>query len=83
MLEAVRDLADVTATAVGVKVAGGVRTAKEAIRYLVLVHETVGPDWLRPDRFRFGASSLLDDLLLQRATQRSGRYHSLDRIAAG
>jgi len=87
MLEAVRDFAEATGTIVGVKVAGGIRTAKEAIRYLVLVHETAGAEWLRPDRFRFGASSLLfgassllNDVLMQRATQRTGRYHSADRV---
>ena len=80
MLEAVRDFAELTGTEVGVKAAGGIRTAKEAVRYLVLVHETAGPSWLRPDRFRFGASSLLNDVLMQRATQQSGRYHSADRV---
>jgi deoxyribose-phosphate aldolase len=80
MLEAVRDFAEATGTVVGVKVAGGIRTSKEAVRYLVLVHETAGAEWLRPDRFRFGASSLLNDVLMQRATQRTGRYHSADRV---
>ena len=80
MLEAVRDFADLTGTEIGVKAAGGIRTAKEAVRYLVLVHETAGPGWLRPERFRFGASSLLNDILMQRATQHSGRYHSADRV---
>ena len=80
MLEAVRDYAEATGTIVGVKAAGGIRTAKEAVRYLVLVHEVAGAEWLRPDRFRFGASSLLNDVLMQRATQRSGRYHSPDRV---
>jgi len=80
MLEAVRDFAELTGDIIGVKVAGGIRTSKEAIRYLVLVNETVGAEWLRPDRFRFGASSLLNDVLMQRATQRTGRYHSADRV---
>jgi deoxyribose-phosphate aldolase len=80
MLEAVRDFADLTGTKIGVKAAGGIRTSKDAVRYLVLVHETAGPEWLRPDRFRFGASSLLNDVLMQRATQRTGRYHSPDRV---
>ena len=66
MLEAVRDYAELTGDIIGVKVAGGIRTAKEAVRYLVLVNETVGVEWLRPDRFRFGASSLLNDVLMQR-----------------
>jgi deoxyribose-phosphate aldolase len=80
MLEAVRDHAAWTGEARGVKSAGGIRTAKDAIRYLVLVHEVAGPDWLTPDRFRFGASSLLNDLLLQRAKQAHGVYWTADRI---
>jgi deoxyribose-phosphate aldolase len=78
MLEAVRDFAEVTGAAVGVKAAGGIRTAKDAIRYLVVVHETAGPGWLDPDRFRFGASSLLNDLLMQRRTQHDGVYAGPD-----
>jgi len=78
MLEAVRDFAVTTGSRVGVKVAGGVRTAKDAIRYLVLVHETAGPDWLDPDLFRIGASSLLNDLLMQRTKQRTGAYGGPD-----
>ena len=66
LLEAVRDWYDRTGRVVGVKPAGGIRTAKDAIKHLVLVNETAGPDWLDPDRFRLGASSLLNDLLLQR-----------------
>jgi deoxyribose-phosphate aldolase len=81
MLEAVRDFAELTGTRVGVKVAGGIRSAKDALRYLVIVNETAGAEWLHPDRFRFGASSLLDDVVMQRATQRTGRYHSADRLA--
>src|SRR5262245_34727574 len=65
MLEAVRDFAEVTGHKVGVKVAGGIRNAKDAIRYLVIVNETA-PDWLTPDLWRFGASSLLNDVLMQR-----------------
>jgi deoxyribose-phosphate aldolase len=80
MLEAVRDYAQLTGEIRGVKSAGGIRTAKDAIRYLVLVHETAGPDWLHPDRFRFGASSLLNDLLMQRNKQRTGRYWTADRV---
>ena len=60
------------------KVAGGIRTAKDAIRYLVLVRETAGADWLSPDYFRIGASSLLNDLLMQRAKQLTGLYASPD-----
>jgi deoxyribose-phosphate aldolase len=74
MLEAVRDFADASGRAVGVKVAGGIRTTKDAIRYLVLVNEVAGEAWLEPDRFRIGASSLLNDLLMQRFKQQSGIY---------
>jgi deoxyribose-phosphate aldolase len=74
MLEAVRDFADLTGSLVGVKVAGGVRNAKDAIRYLVIVNETVGEEWLDPSLFRFGASSLLNDLLMQRSKQLTGAY---------
>jgi deoxyribose-phosphate aldolase len=74
MLEAVRDFADVSGRAVGVKVAGGIRTAKDAIRYLVVVNEVAGDAWLEPDRFRIGASSLLNDLLMQRSKQQRGAY---------
>jgi deoxyribose-phosphate aldolase len=78
MLEAVRDFADVTGTKVGVKAAGGIRTAKDAIKYLVVVKETAGEDWLTPDLFRIGASSLLNDLLMQRSKQATGRYAGPD-----
>ena len=74
LLEAVRDFAEVTGQAVGVKVAGGIRTTKDAIRYLVMVNEVAGEDWLEPDRFRIGASSLLNDLLMQRSKQHRGAY---------
>jgi deoxyribose-phosphate aldolase len=74
MLEAVRDFAELTGARVGVKPAGGIRTAKDAVRYLVVVHETAGADWLTPDLFRFGASSLLNDILMQRHKQLTGRY---------
>jgi deoxyribose-phosphate aldolase len=78
MLAAVRDHAQATGRRVGVKVAGGVRTAKDAIRYLVLVKETAGPEWLTPALFRIGASSLLNDLLMQRSKQLTGRYAGPD-----
>jgi deoxyribose-phosphate aldolase len=78
MLEAVRDFAQVSGRPVGVKVAGGIRTAKDALRYLVVVHETAGDDWLDPARFRIGASSLLNDLLMQRTKQRTGAYAGPD-----
>ncbi|HEU4492300.1 MAG TPA: deoxyribose-phosphate aldolase [Jiangellales bacterium] len=78
MLEAVRDFREVTGRQVGVKPAGGIRTTKDAIRYLVLVNETVGEDWLDPDWFRLGASSLLNDLLMQRQKAMTGRYAGPD-----
>ena len=74
MLEAVRDFNLTHGRMVGVKAAGGIRTSKDAIKYLVLVNETVGDDWLTPDLFRFGASTLLNDLLLQRQRMSSGHY---------
>ena len=81
MLEAVRDFANVAGSGgrrVGVKAAGGIRAAKDAIRYLVLVNETAGEDWLDPQLFRIGASSLLNDLLMQRARMETGRYSGPD-----
>jgi deoxyribose-phosphate aldolase len=78
MLGAVADFAAATGRRVGVKVAGGVRTAKDAVRYLVLVKETAGPEWLTPELFRIGASSLLNDLLMQRRKQLTGVYPSPD-----
>ncbi|MEV6925920.1 deoxyribose-phosphate aldolase [Dactylosporangium sp. NPDC051485] len=78
MLEAVRDFRAETGRIVGVKPAGGIRTAKDAIKYLVMVNETAGPDWLDPDRFRFGASTLLNDLLMQRTKLATGRYSGPD-----
>ena len=74
MLEAVRDHWLETGRQVGVKAAGGIRTSKDALRYLVLVAETCGDLWLDPRWFRFGASSLLNDVLMQLETQRTGRY---------
>jgi deoxyribose-phosphate aldolase len=79
MAEAIRDFAYFTGREVGLKVAGGIRTSKDAIRYLVIVHETLGDDWLTPDRFRIGASSLLNDLLMQIDKQRTGVYSDPDR----
>jgi len=81
MLEAVRDFALLTGEARGVKVAGGIRTTKDAIRHLVLVSETLGADWLTPDRYRIGASGLLTDLLLQRRKLDDGVYGSPDRVS--
>ena len=79
MAEAIRDFVDATGRPVGLKVAGGIRAAKDAIRYLVIVNETLGGEWLTPDRFRLGASSLLNDLLMQIDKQRNGRYSDPDR----
>ncbi|RBQ21821.1 deoxyribose-phosphate aldolase [Spongiactinospora rosea] len=78
MLEAVRDHRAATGRMVGVKAAGGIRTAKDAIRYLVLVSETAGEEWLDPAWFRLGASSLLNDLLMQRQKLATGRYAGPD-----
>ena len=79
MAEAIRDFAEATGREVGLKVAGGIRSSKDAIRYLVIVNETLGEGWLTPDRFRIGASSLLNDLLMQIDKQRSGFYSDPDR----
>ncbi|MPZ60337.1 MAG: deoxyribose-phosphate aldolase [Propionibacteriales bacterium] len=78
MLEAVRDFRDATGRQVGVKPAGGIRTTKDAIRNLVLVNEIAGDDWLTPEWFRIGASSLLNDLLMQRTKLTTGRYSGPD-----
>jgi deoxyribose-phosphate aldolase len=80
MLEAVRDFRNATGRQIGVKPAGGIRTTKDAVRHLVLVNETAGPDWLTPDWFRLGASTLLNDLLLQRQKLRSGHYSGPDYV---
>jgi deoxyribose-phosphate aldolase len=78
MLEAIRDVYEETGRRVGMKAAGGIRTSKNAIQYLVQVHETLGPEWLTPDLYRIGASSLVNDILMQLRTQKSGRYQSKD-----
>jgi deoxyribose-phosphate aldolase len=78
MLEAIRDFHRRTGRVVGMKPAGGIRTAKDAISYLVVLYETMGPRWMTPDLFRFGASSLLNDLLMQIAKERTGRYQGAD-----
>ncbi|WP_253875322.1 deoxyribose-phosphate aldolase [Actinomadura rupiterrae] len=80
MLEAVRDFRDATGRTVGVKPAGGIRTTKDAIKYLVMVNEVAGPDWLTPDLFRIGASSLLNDLLMQRRKLATGVYSGPDHF---
>ena len=78
MVEAVRDFLEATGRQIGVKPAGGIRTSKDAIKYLVMVHETAGEAWLDPAWFRFGASSLLNDLLMQRTKMTTGRYSGPD-----
>jgi deoxyribose-phosphate aldolase len=80
MLQAVRDYREATGLMVGVKPAGGIKTTKDAIRYIVLVNEVAGIDWLCPEWFRFGASSLLNDLLLQRQKLRTGHYSGPDYV---
>ena len=80
MLEAIRDFERATGHQVGMKPAGGIRTAKEAIQYLVVLYETLGPRWMTPDLFRFGASSLLNDVLMQIEKERSGRYQGPDHF---
>jgi deoxyribose-phosphate aldolase len=80
MLQAVRDWYTASGELRGVKPAGGIRTTKDAIRYLVAVHEVAGPEWLTPALFRFGASSLLGDLLLQRRSQLDGHYTGPDYL---
>ena len=80
MLEACRDWHDITGVRIGMKPAGGIRTTKAAMKYLVLVNETVGTERLTPDLFRIGASSLLNDLLLQRQKMATGRYSGPDYV---
>src|SRR6186997_402727 len=76
MLEVIRDVHDETGLVIGMKPAGAIRTAKQAIQYLCVLHETLGVEWLTPDRFRFGASSLLNDVLMQIRKEKTGRYQS-------
>ena len=78
MLEAIRDFHDATGVMVGLKPAGGIRTSKDAMKYLVVLNETLGEDWMTPDWFRFGASSLLNDVLMQIRWLETGRYSSPD-----
>lgn len=78
MAEAIRDFHEQTGRVVGLKLAGGIRTAKQSWQYLVIVGETLGGHWLHPDRFRLGASSLLNDLLMQRRWLATGRYQRPD-----
>ncbi|MGE0002311.1 MAG: deoxyribose-phosphate aldolase [Fimbriimonadaceae bacterium] len=78
MLEAIRDWHWETGKLVGMKPAGGIRTAKEALHYLVMVKETLGEAWLTPELFRFGASALLNDLLMQLVKEETGAYQGAD-----
>jgi deoxyribose-phosphate aldolase len=78
MLEAIRDVYEETGRRVGMKAAGGIRHAKLAVQYLVQLHETLGPEWLTPDLYRIGASSLLNDVLMQIRKEKTGRYQSPD-----
>src|SRR5471030_2453535 len=78
MLEAIRDVHDETGRKVGMKPAGGIRASKNAIQYLVQVHETLSPDWLTPDLYRLGASSLVNDILMQLRKEKTGVYQSRD-----
>ncbi len=78
MLEAIRDYFYATGIRIGMKPAGGIRNSKQALAYLVMVHETLGEDWLTPERFRFGASTLLNDVLMQLVKFVDGNYQSSD-----
>ena len=78
MLEAIRDVYEETGRMVGMKPAGGIRHAKQAVQYLVQLHETLGVEWLTPDLYRLGASSLLNDVLMQIRKEKTGRYQSPD-----
>mgnify|MGYP000607307500 CR=1 FL=1 len=78
MLEAIRDFQTKTGKKIGMKPAGGIGTAKQAIQYLVMIKETLGSEWLSPDLFRFGASSLANDILMQIMKQTTGQYQSKD-----
>src|SRR5688572_19981721 len=78
MLEAIRDHYYETGKMIGMKPAGGIANAKQALQYLVMVKETLGNAWMSPDWFRFGASKLLNDILMQLAKETTGQYQSLD-----
>jgi len=78
MMEVVRDVYHETGRMVGIKPAGGIRASKQAVQYLVTLYETLGPEWMTPDLFRFGASSLLNDVLMQIRKEKTGRYQSGD-----
>jgi deoxyribose-phosphate aldolase len=78
MLEAIRDVFDETGRRVGMKPAGGIRQSKQAVQYLVQLYETLGPEWMTPDLYRLGASTLLNDVLMQIRKEKTGRYQSPD-----
>ena len=78
MMEAARDFHRQTGVEVGIKVAGGVRASKQSIQYLTILFETLGANWMTPDRFRIGASTLLNDVLMQIDKERTGRYQGRD-----
>ena len=78
MMESIRDFHRETGRQIGFKPAGGIRTSKQAIAYLVVLYETLGADWMTPERFRLGASSLLNDILMQIEKERSGAYQGAD-----
>jgi deoxyribose-phosphate aldolase len=78
MLEAIRDFYHATGVKIGMKPAGGISNAKLALAYLVVLYETLGGEWMNPDMFRFGASSLLNDVLMQLRKERTGAYQSGD-----
>ena len=78
MLEAIRDFYYKTDKMIGMKPAGGIRNSKQALQYLVLVKETLGAAWLNNEMFRFGASSLANDLLMQIVKQQTGKYQAPD-----
>ena len=78
MMESIRDFHHETGRRIGFKAAGGIRKAKDAVQHLVIVHETLGPDWLTPDLYRLGASSLLNDILMQLRKQKTGIYQGPD-----
>ncbi|HUP65978.1 MAG TPA: deoxyribose-phosphate aldolase, partial [Thermoanaerobaculia bacterium] len=78
MLEAIRDFYFATGRKIGMKPAGGISTSKVSLAYLVLLRETLGSEWLTPDLFRFGASTLLNDVLMQLRKESEGAYQSAD-----
>jgi deoxyribose-phosphate aldolase len=80
MLEAIRDFEKATGRIIGMKPAGGIKTAKEAVQYLVVLYETLGPRWMTPNLFRFGASTLLNDVLMQIEKERTGHYQDPDHF---